>query len=153
MRIYRVFRARRGLRATRRDRGSAAIETAVAVPAFMLFVGLIIAGGRLAAAHQAVQSAATEAARTASIARTAAVASPQAATAASRSLAEQNVQCVRSNVSVDVTQFSVPVGQPARTSATVTCAVDLSSLLPFLTGSRDVAATMTSPIDTYRQRT
>jgi len=54
------------------ERGSAALEAAIGLPAFLLFVGLIIFAGRVAIATQAVDSAATQAARTASIARTAA---------------------------------------------------------------------------------
>jgi Flp pilus assembly protein TadG len=49
---------------TRRDeRGSAALEAAIGVPAFALFVGLVIFGGRTATTHQALQSAAADAAR------------------------------------------------------------------------------------------
>src|SRR3546814_17644537 len=54
----------------RGDRGSASIEAAIAVPAFGLFVGLIIFGGRTAIAQQSVESAASDAARSASILRT-----------------------------------------------------------------------------------
>ena len=48
---------------TDRERGSEAIEAAIGIPAFMLFVALIMAGGRLAIAHQAVESAAADGAR------------------------------------------------------------------------------------------
>ena len=54
----------------RDERGSASVEAAVGLPAFVLFVGLIIFGGRTATTHQAVESAAADAARSASIART-----------------------------------------------------------------------------------
>ena len=57
-------------RARRAEAGSAALEAAVGLPAFMLFVALVILGGRLAIATQAVQASAAEAARVASIART-----------------------------------------------------------------------------------
>ena len=53
-----------------RQRGSAVIETVIGIPAFMLFVALIVYAGRVAIAHQVVQSAAADAARSASIART-----------------------------------------------------------------------------------
>ena len=61
---------RHQVRHQRGERGSAVIEAVVGVPAFMLFVLLIIAGGRLAIAQQAVEAAAADAARAASIART-----------------------------------------------------------------------------------
>ena len=53
-----------------RERGSATIEAVIGVPAFLLFVLLIIAAGRIALARQAVEASAAEAARSASISRT-----------------------------------------------------------------------------------
>jgi hypothetical protein len=57
-------------------------------------------------------------------------------------------------VTVDTTGFSVPVGEPAQVSATVTCAVRLSDLtaVPGMPGSRALTATFTSPLDPYRAR-
>ena len=79
----------------------------------MLFVALIILAGRVAIATQAVDSAATAAARTASIARTAGAADATARTAAAASLAEQSLQCVSSSVTVDTTGFGPrPVPPP-----------------------------------------
>ena len=103
----------------RPETGSAAIEAAVGLPAFMLFVALVILGGRLAIATQAVQASASEAARVASIARTQGAANGDATTAAAASLANQNVRCVRSTVTVDTTGFDAPVGTPAQVTATV----------------------------------
>jgi hypothetical protein len=76
------------------ERGSAALEAAIGLPAFLLFVGLIIFAGRVAIATQAVDSAATQAARTASIARTATDAGATARSAATSSLTSQQVNCV-----------------------------------------------------------
>ena len=45
-------------RLVRDERGSAAVEAVVGVPAFVLFVGLIIFGGRTATTHQSVETAA-----------------------------------------------------------------------------------------------
>ena len=55
---------------------------------------------------------------------------------------------------MDTTGFSVPVGEPAQVSATVTCAVRLSDLtaVPGMPGSRALTATFTSPLDPYRAR-
>jgi len=45
------------------------------------------------------------------------------------------------------------VGTPAKISATVTCDVNLSDLfLPGVPGSKAITATMSSPLDTYRER-
>ena len=140
-------------RTGRRERGSAAIEAAVGVPAFMLFVALIIIAGRVAIATQAVQSSASEAARVASIARTQGEAGDAAKSAATSSLANQNLRCVRTSVTVDTTGFATPVGTPATTTALVSCTVNLSDLsVPGVPGTRTVTATASSPLDTYRER-
>lgn len=137
----------------RDDMGSASIEAVIGVPAFMLFVVLIIFGGRVAIAHQAVESAAAEAARTASIARTAGEARTDGAAYAAATLANQRVRCVSQSVTIDTAGFAVPVGTPASVSATVSCVVDLSDLsAPGVPGTRTVTATMSSPLDTYRER-
>ena len=137
-----------------RERGSAVIEAVIGVPAFMLFVGLIFFAGRLAMANQAVESAANEAARTASIARTQEQASTGATTAAGRSLSEQGLTCVSQDVSLDTSGFAAPVGTPAQITATVTCRLNLADLafVPGLPGTKTVTSTMRSAIDTYRER-
>lgn len=110
------------------ERGSAVIEAVIAVPAFMLFVLLIIFAGRLAVAGQAVEAAASEAARAASISRTRQQADSDATAGAAASLRNQGLRCVAQQVAVDTTGFATPVGTPATVSATVTCLVDLSDL-------------------------
>ncbi|MFD4323625.1 TadE/TadG family type IV pilus assembly protein [Nocardioides sp. NPDC058538] len=137
----------------RDERGSAAIEAAIGLPAFVLFVGMIIVGGRLAVAHQAVQSAAADAARAASISRDAGVADFAARREAETSLSNQQIRCRNTRVSVSTGAFRVPVGQPAEVTVTVSCRLDLSDLsVPGVPGSRVVRATMSSPLDTWRER-
>jgi Flp pilus assembly protein TadG len=135
------------------DQGSAVVEAAIGAPAFLLFVALILLAGRVAIAHQGVESAANEAARTASIARTQGEADHNATTAAANTLESQDLRCVRSQVTVDTTGFATPVGTPASVTATVACTVNLSDLsLPGIPGTKTVTATMSSPLDTYRGR-
>jgi Flp pilus assembly protein TadG len=135
------------------ERGSAVIEAVIGVPAFMLFVALIVFAGRVAIAHQGVQSAAADAARSASIARTQGAAQTAGDSAAATSLANQHVNCVTTMVSVDTTGFASPVGTPAKITASVTCHVNLSDLwLPGVPGTKVITATMSSPLDTYRER-
>ncbi len=135
------------------ERGSAALEAAIGLPAFLLFVGLIIFAGRVAIATQAVDSAATQAARTASIARTATDAGATARSAATSSLTSQQVNCVSTAVTVDTAGFAAPVGTPATVTATVRCVVNLADLaVPGVPGTRTVTATSTSPVDTFRER-
>ncbi len=138
-----------------REQGSAVLEAAVGAPALLLFVALILMAGRVAIAHQAVESAASEAARTASVARTQGEAEHDATDAAANTLNSQHLRCVSSRVTVDTTGFAAPVGTPAMVTATVHCAVNLADLsVPGIPGNRTltVTATMSSPLDTYRER-
>ena len=135
------------------ERGSAAIEAVIGVPAFVLFVGLIIFGGRTATTHAAVESAAADAARTASIARTSSEARQEAIAAAEASLTNQDIHCLNVRVVVDVGDFSKPVGTAGSVTATVECLLHLADLsVPGVPGSRLVRASSTSPLDTWRER-
>ncbi|GAB3769949.1 pilus assembly protein [Nocardioides ginsengisegetis] len=141
------------VRSARDDRGSAAIEAVIGVPTFMLFVGLIILGGRTATAHQALESAAADGARSASLERTASDAARAAEQAARSSLANQQIHCARVDVEVDSSGFQTAVGRDASVSVSVTCRLDLSDLsIPGVPGTRTLHATVSSPIDTWRER-
>lgn len=138
---------------TNRERGSEAVEAAIGVPAFLLFLAVIIGGGRFAIAEQAINAAASDAARTASIARTQGQAQSVATSGAYATLANQSLQCTSKSVHVDVSGFAAPAGTPASVTATVTCTVNLSDVaIPGMPGDRTITAAMTSPIDTYRER-
>ena len=135
------------------ERGSATIEAVIGVPAFLLFALLIIAAGRIAVARQAVEASAAEAARSASISRTQHQAKTDGASGAAASLRNQGVRCTSQRVDIDTSGFAAPVDTPAKVTAAVTCIADLSDLsIPGLPGSRTITATMSSPIDTYRER-
>ena len=135
------------------ERGSAAIEAAVGVPAFALFIGLIMFGGRTATTHEALESAAAEAARSASIARDPASAATDARQAAVTSISNQQVHCTDINVDVDTTDFNKAPGQTGTVRVRLSCRLALSDLaVPGVPGSRVLSATMTSPIDTWRER-
>jgi Flp pilus assembly protein TadG len=135
------------------ERGSASVETAIAVPAFALFAGLIIFGGRTTVAHQAVESAAVDAARSASLARTRSTATTAATAAATNSLANQDVACVKVTVQVDTDAFTAAVGQNAAVYVTVGCVVDLEDLaMPGVPGTRTIQASASSSLDTWRER-
>jgi Flp pilus assembly protein TadG len=143
-------RRRRGDRPS--DEGSTVVEVVILAPALALFLGLIVAGGRLAVAHQAVEAAAAQAARAASIARTQDQALTAAQQAATSALGSQGLNCLASAVSIDVAGFATPAGTPASVGATVTCQVPLADTLPGLPGSFGVTATVRSALDTYRER-
>lgn len=141
------------MRGSRPERGSASVEAVIGVPAFMLFVGLIVLGGRTATAHQALESAAADGARSASLERSAGEAARAAEAAARSSLTNQQITCLDMRVAVDAAGFAVAVGQDAAVAVTVSCRLDLGDLsVPGVPGSRTLRATMSSPIDTWRER-
>ena len=136
----------------RDERGSAAIEAAIAVPAFGLFIGLTIFGGRTASTDEALQSAAAEGARSASLARDAQSARTQAREAAVASIANQSLGCSGVEVTVDTGDFSKGPGVPGSVEVRVSCRLALSDLsVPGVPGSRVMRASMSSPLDTWRE--
>lgn len=137
-----------------RQRGSATVELAVQAPLLMMLILAVIGIGRISAAIQAVQTSAAQAARAASIARTDLDAQTDGKAAAQVTLDDHLLRCTDSAVTVDTSQMSVPVGQPASVAVTVTCVVDLSDvsgMVP-LPGHLTVTRTSTSMIDPYRGR-
>jgi Flp pilus assembly protein TadG len=135
-----------------RDGGSVSLEMAILGPGFLVFIAALVFGGRVAVAGQAVDQAASEAARTASVARGKVEADSTAKAAAQVTLQQQGLQCQNLNVEVDTSGFARPVGTPASVSVVVTCDVRLGDLSPALTISRTVTGSASSPLDTYRQR-
>ncbi|MGZ6583127.1 MAG: TadE/TadG family type IV pilus assembly protein [Solirubrobacteraceae bacterium] len=134
------------------ERGSAAIEAAIGAPAFALFVGLIIAGGRVATTHESLESAAADAARAASIARSPADAQRDANAAATASIQNQDIHCRDIEVQLDTTDFAKRPGQPGSVTVRISCRLDLADLsVPGVPGTKVLNATMSSPIDTWRQ--
>ncbi|WP_327009755.1 pilus assembly protein [Dactylosporangium sp. NBC_01737] len=136
------------------DRGSASIEAAILAPVLLVLVGLAIAGGRIQVAGGAIESAAHDAARAASIARTEGQARADAYSAASATLDQQGLHCSQLTVVVDTSGFAIPVGQPAAVAASITCVVDLSDIVVNgIPGSKTINATFVSVLDTFRTRT
>ncbi|WP_046471381.1 TadE/TadG family type IV pilus assembly protein [Allosalinactinospora lopnorensis] len=134
------------------DRGSATLELAVLSLGLLMLISVVVALGRFQVTAHAVEDAARAAARQASIARSAQDAQANAHSAAVTTLAAQGLQCTEMTVSLDTSGFTKSPGDPAQVSATVHCSVLLSeTALPGLPGSRDVTATFTSPIDTFRE--
>ncbi|ACZ29871.1 TadE family protein [Xylanimonas cellulosilytica DSM 15894] len=134
------------------ERGSGSIEAAIVVPALGAFIVLLIFAGRVAVAHQSLQSAAAEGARAASMERTGDAAVQRAQDVVAATLANQGLRCSSTSVEVDADGFTAPVGTPASVTVTVTCHVDLTDLMVPLPGNRTITAAVTSPIDQWRQR-
>jgi Flp pilus assembly protein TadG len=136
------------------EAGNAPLELVLIAPIVLALIGLVIAAGRTSLAQGSVQAAARQAARQASIARTPQQALLAAVSSAQAELSQEGLNCSPAPaVSVNVTGFAIPVGQPATVSATVTCRVPLADLVvPGVPGSKLLHATFSSPLDPYRGR-
>ncbi len=136
----------------RDERGSATVEAVIGVPVFVLLILLAIMGGRVALAKQAVDAATADAARVASLSRDATKAKSDAIEVAEASLANQGITCLDTTITVDTAALRRPAGTPAAVTATVSCTLRLADLGLPGTVSRTITATVTSPVDTWRER-
>ncbi len=131
------------------------LELVLLTPVLMVFLFMAIAAGRIQMARMAIQEAAQDAARQASLSRNPQTAQSRATQAATYTLANQGIHCSTPPVvKVGVQDFHVPIGQPAYVTVTVTCAVPLADLakIPGLPLSDPLTFTMVSPLDYYRGR-
>jgi Flp pilus assembly protein TadG len=140
-------------RLQRDQRGVASVELVILVPALVLMLGLLVAGGRLWFARATVVEASESAARAASLARSAGDARQAGSRAAQRVLSTDGLTCGTDSVSVNTAAFGVPVGTPATVTATVTCRVPFADLsVPGMPGSIMVRSDGAAALDTYRAR-
>ncbi|SDT41577.1 TadE-like protein [Friedmanniella luteola] len=139
--------------ARRADRGSVAVELTLVVPALVLVLGLLVAGGRLWFARATVVEAAQSAARAASLARSAGAAGADGRAAGRASLGTAGLVCLDTRVEVQTAGFGVPVGTPATVRSTIGCTVPLGDVvLPGLPGSIRLTGEGAAALDTYRAR-
>ncbi|ATM24681.1 TadE family protein (plasmid) [Streptomyces alboflavus] len=136
---------------SRTDDGRIAVEFVLWVPAVLLFFALAMIAGRITTANHTVDAAAADAAREASLARTAGQAQPRAQAAAQAAFTQNKLHCSSTSVTVDTSGFSAPLGQYGAVTARVRCTVQLADLGPGF-GSKTVESSFTSVIDRYRQR-
>lgn len=139
---------------TRTQRGAAAVEFVVLVPALVLIIAVVAGGARVWFARATVEQVAESAARAASLARDPVTALNDAREIASADLAAADLGCAGgTDVQVDTTGFAVPVGQPAAVAVHVRCDVPLADLLlPGVPGVVGAQASSTSTLDRYRGR-
>ncbi|MBB1258334.1 TadE/TadG family type IV pilus assembly protein [Streptomyces alkaliterrae] len=142
----------RGLRQGGGDRGSAAVEAAIVIPGVIALISLAWAAGRIGIAQSKVDAAAIDAARAASIHRTAAAGQPAAAAAAQGALRDQGLRCSATSVRVDASGLGAPVGEVGTVTVTVSCTVPLADLTIPSPGAKTMTSTFTSVVDAYRQR-
>lgn len=136
-----------------RDAGNAVVETAILAPLFVLFLAGLLVAMRIQHGAATVSQAAADAARHASIARTAPQAQQDAAASALATLRDRGLHCTPA-ITLDLSGFARPPGQDATVTARVTCDIQLADLaLPGMPGSRTVTKTHSSPIDPYRATT
>ncbi|MFT3971471.1 MAG: TadE/TadG family type IV pilus assembly protein [Micropruina sp.] len=141
-----------GLRAPG-ERGAAALEFVLIVPALGLLIATMIGSARIWQAHTVVEQIAGTAARAASLQRTPAEARAAAGQIASSQATTRGLACSALRVDVDVSGFQIPVGQPARVDAHVACTVPLADLIvPGWPGHWNVTAEAGSVLDRYRRR-
>ena len=136
------------------DSGNAALELVLLAPIILMLIGLVIAAGRTSIAQGAVDAAAREAARQASVSPTEATALQAAVAGAESALRADGLDC-RPTVSLPAiaAAFGTLPGQSAQVRARVVCVVRLADLvLPGLPGSLRLTANFTSPLDPYRAR-
>src|SRR4051794_39936447 len=114
---------------TRDERGAVTVELVLAVPALVIMLGLLVAGGRLWFAKSTVTHAAEAAARAASLARTAGQAAAAGRSAGHQSLSTAGLNCAARSVSIRTGGFGVPVGTPAAVQATIICRVPFGDIL------------------------
>ncbi len=141
-------------RLARRDRGSISVELAILLPGFVYLIVLAVVTGRQVIAQGAIDLAAHDAARAASLSRTAPLAQSRAYAAALDTLAQQGLACASLTVTVNTAGFAVPVGNPASVSVSVACQVSFTDLaaLPGVPGNRTLTSAFVSPLDEYRSR-
>ncbi|MEU6021164.1 TadE/TadG family type IV pilus assembly protein [Micromonospora sp. NPDC047134] len=149
------------------SRGSVSIEVAVLAPAFVALMVLAGVAGRTAVASEALEAAAHDAARAASISRDAPTARREAREAARQQLDWRGIACTgapqltfRGTVDGRSTTFNAAfrsrVGQEASVTVELACTVSYQDIkLPMLNkmpaGNR-ITVSFTSPLDRYRSR-
>lgn len=142
------------LRELRGERGSVNVEAVIGAAGLIALIGLALVGMRVMAAESAVDEAARSAARSASIATDGTAAAAAAERRAREVLSQQELSCTSLDVSVDASDFSLPLGETGYVTATVTCQVPLSDLgIPGVGGVKSATAEFRSPIDRYGART
>jgi Flp pilus assembly protein TadG len=126
------------------ERGSASLEAVLLVPILILVLGITVGLGRVVAGRNDADDAASEAARAASLTRSASDAGAAATQAASGRLAAASSLCRDPAIRTDTSDFR-PGGVVA---VSVTCTVDLAGTS--LPARATVTARSVQPLDPFR---
>jgi hypothetical protein len=138
----------------RAERGMAAgLELAILVPAFMIMLGLIVAGGRIWFVRAAIVEASYSGARAASLERSAAEARTAGRQATIDQLTMKGVRCGDREIRLDVSGFDAPIGSRASVTNEIRCRISFSDVvLPGIAGSLRLGGWSQAAIDSYRER-
>ena len=132
------------------DRGTAVTELVLALPVLVVLLLFVVFAGRLTSAVNDVKTAATDAARAASVRNAAGDAVASAERTAEASLGDRGVSCSSLAVVVDTSRF-VDGGSVA---VDVTCTVDLADVtLIGVPGSKTISARGVEVVDRFRSGT
>lgn len=137
-----------------RTRGSVSVEMAILAPAFLLLIVTAIMFGRTAVAAHAIDVAAHDAARAASISRTQPAAAANAESAARTALDRQGLDCVGDpTIEPDVTGFASGGADLEFVSVRIRCEVSFTDIaLGGIPPNRVLTTTFVSPIDIFREQ-
>jgi Flp pilus assembly protein TadG len=130
------------------DRGSMALELTIIAPAFFLMIALILAYGRYASVTGLTESAARDAARSATKARSLDLAQGRVARIVDETLKEAPASCHDTRTA----RLEGGSFQPGDyLTVEVTCSVDYADLgLPGVGGAHTITRRFTSPLDPFR---
>lgn len=138
---------------TTNEEGSIAVEASIYIFVFALIIGLLLVATRISLAGNAIENAASAAARNASLARTADAAHTHANNAVQTALTQENIDCATLDVVVNTSGINKPLGEIGTVSTSITCTVNLSDItIPGTPGTKTLTAKATSPVDAYRER-
>jgi Flp pilus assembly protein TadG len=143
-------RSHRSDRTDESERGAATTEMVLVMPVLIAFLSMVVLAGRLTDARGDVVSAASDAARAASIQATAGAAATEAQSIAEDTLAGEGIEC-QGGADVAISYRGGGHVRGAIVQATVTCDVPTGDLaLMNLPGVVTVREESWEPIDTHR---
>ena len=125
--------------ARRTEAGSATLELAVAAPAVLALLGLVVLAGRVETAHQVLNQAAEDAARAASTARSQPSAVTDAQSAAASDLSGR-----------DCASWNLFVSGSLRPGGVMSTRITCSTSLGILPGSFTATASASAVVDVFR---
>jgi len=131
----------------RGERGGAVVEFTIVAPVLIMMFLFIFGLGRLATAREAVEGAARDGAREASIARSASAAASTAQQVVRDTLVDKKVSCSNRQVTVDTSNFRPDGTVTVHVACTVANGDVIMSGLP---GSKTLHSDFVAWVDKYR---